>query len=40
LCGATGGGAHGIDEWAELSSVTQLVAVLDNTARRFGAGAE
>jgi len=40
LCGATGGGAHGIDEWAELPSVIQLVAVLDNTARRFGAGAE
>jgi acetylornithine deacetylase/succinyl-diaminopimelate desuccinylase-like protein len=40
LCGATGGGAHGIDEWADLPSVAQLVAVLEKTARRFGAGVE
>lgn len=40
LCGATGGGAHGIDEWADLRSVAQLVAVLEKTAQRFGAGVE
>jgi acetylornithine deacetylase/succinyl-diaminopimelate desuccinylase-like protein len=40
LCGATGGGAHGIDEWVELPSVAQLVAVLEKTARRFGSAGE
>lgn len=40
LCGATGGGGHAIDEWVELPSVAQLVAVLEAAARRFGSGAE
>jgi acetylornithine deacetylase/succinyl-diaminopimelate desuccinylase-like protein len=40
LCGATGGGNHAIDEWVELPSVTELVAVLEAAARRFGSGAE
>lgn len=38
LCGATGGGLHAIDEWVELPSVAQLVAILEKSARRFGAG--
>jgi succinyl-diaminopimelate desuccinylase len=38
LCGATGGGNHAIDEWVDLPSVAQLVAVLEVTARRFGSG--
>jgi len=36
LCGATGGNNHAIDEWADLPSVAQLVAILEATARRFG----
>lgn len=40
LCGATGGGMHAIDEWAELPSIAQCVAVLEAAARRFGSGAE
>jgi acetylornithine deacetylase/succinyl-diaminopimelate desuccinylase-like protein len=38
LCGATGGDFHAVDEWVDLPSVDELVAILEITARRFGAG--
>jgi len=36
LCGATGGDAHAIDEWANLPSVAQLVLILHRTAHGYG----
>ncbi len=35
MCGATGGGFHGIDEWVSVPSVAQLVEILERCARRF-----
>jgi len=35
LVGGDGGDLHAIDEWASLSSLADLAAILDGTARRF-----
>jgi acetylornithine deacetylase len=35
LVGGNGGDPHAIDEWASLSSLCSLAAILDGTARRF-----
>lgn len=39
-CGANGGNAHAVDEWVNLPSVAQLVEVLEETVRQFGAAGQ
>jgi acetylornithine deacetylase len=35
LLGPVGGGLHGAEEWVDLKSLTQLAAVLAETARSY-----